>query len=50
VGLLLCGDLPAAARFVRDSGDAEAGGDLIDFGLSSACWSLRVQLGLSIDV
>src|SRR5690606_8721161 len=50
VGLVLCGDLPAAARFAREGGEAEALTDLIDFALSPAFGKLRVQMGLSIDV
>jgi CheY-like chemotaxis protein/Tfp pilus assembly protein PilF len=50
VGLLLCGDLPAAVRFARDSGTTEGIDDLIDFAVSEAFASLRVQTGLSIDV
>lgn len=50
VGFVLCGDLPAAVRFVRDSGSADAIDDLVDYALSSACWHIRAQIGLSIDV
>lgn len=50
VGLLLCGDLPAAVRFARDSGTTEGIDDLIDFAVSEAFTELRVQTGLSIDV
>jgi CheY-like chemotaxis protein len=50
VGLLLCGDLPAAVRFARDSGTTEGIDDLIDFAVSESFAALRVQTGLSIDV
>lgn len=50
VGLLLCGDLPAAVRFARDSGTTEGIDDLVDFAVSEAFTELRVQTGLSIDV
>ncbi|MCG8417226.1 MAG: response regulator [Proteobacteria bacterium] len=49
-GLLLCGDLPAAVRFARDSSNTEAIDDLIDFAVGSNCWQLRDELGLSIAV
>lgn len=50
VGLLLCGDLPAAVRFTRNSSNTQVIDDLIDFALSNQCWHVRAQLGLSIDV
>ncbi len=50
VGLLLCGDLPAAVRFARDSNSSEAIDDLIDYALSDRFWTVRSQVGLSIDV
>ncbi len=50
IGLLLCGDLPAAVRFALDSGSDNAGEHLVDFAISSAHLGLRNQLGLSIDV
>ena len=50
VGLLLCGDLPAAVRFARDSGTADGIDDLIDFAVSETFATLRLQTGLSIDV
>jgi|GEM_PF-1002095 len=50
VGLLLCGDLPSAARFVREAGNSAAVDDLIDFALSPDYLAARVALGLSIDV
>lgn len=50
MGLLLCGDLPAAVRFSRDSGNSESTDDLIDFAISDAFLTLRAQVGLSIDV
>ena len=50
VGLLLCGDLPAAVRFAADGGVGDAADELIDFAISATHLSLRSQLGLSIDV
>ncbi|WP_045118315.1 response regulator [Haliangium ochraceum] len=50
VGLLLCGDLPAAVRFARDSGTTAGIDDMIDFAVSGVFASLRAQIGLSIDV
>ena len=50
VGLVLSGDLPAAARFARESGDTDALTDLIDFAISPSCSKLRMQMGLSVDV
>lgn len=50
VGLLLCGDLPAAVRFARDSGTTEGIDDLIDFAVSESFGTVRAQTGLSIDV
>jgi hypothetical protein len=50
VGLVLCGDLPAAARFARETGDVEATMDLLDFAISPSFGKLRVEMGLSIDV
>jgi CheY-like chemotaxis protein/tetratricopeptide (TPR) repeat protein len=50
VGLLLCGDLPSAARFAEDSGGLAATEELVDFSISSAHLTLRQQMGLSIDV
>ncbi len=50
VGLILCGDLPAAVRFARDSSNSEAIDDLIDFAVGSNCWTLRDEVGLSIAV
>ncbi len=50
VGLLLCGDLPAAVRFSSDSGTDTGTDDLIDFAISASHLSARSQLGLSIDV
>jgi len=50
VGLLLCGDLPAAVRFASDSAGEETHLDLVDFGVSSQHLQLRTALGLSIDV
>jgi hypothetical protein len=50
VGLVLCGDVPAALRFARDSGSADGESDLLDFAVSSGFLGLRAQMGLSIDV
>ena len=50
VGFVLSGDLPAAARFAREGGDADALTDLIDFAISPSCSKLRMQMGLSVDV
>ena len=50
VGFVLSGDLPAAARFARESGDSDALTDLIDFAISPSCSKLRTQMGLSVDV
>jgi hypothetical protein len=47
---VLSGDLPAAARFARESGDTDALTDLIDFAISPSCGKLRTQMGLSVDV
>ena len=49
MGLLLCGDLPAAIRFAEDSGP-EATDKLLWFAIGPAHLGLRNQLGLSIDV
>jgi CheY-like chemotaxis protein/tetratricopeptide (TPR) repeat protein len=48
VGLLACGDLPAARRFASDGGASDD--DLIEFALSPAHLKVRSELGLSIDV
>lgn len=50
MGLLLCGDLPAAIRFAQDSSGPRGAAELIDFAISSAHLGLRSTLGLSIDV
>jgi hypothetical protein len=50
VGFVLSGDLPAAARFARESGETDALTDLIDFAISPSCSKLRTQMGLSVDV
>jgi len=50
VGLLVCGDLPAAVRFAADSGVSDAADELIDFAIGAPHLSLRARLGLSIDV
>jgi CheY-like chemotaxis protein len=50
VGLALSGDLPAAGRFTREAGEADAFVDLVDFAISPSFAKLRVQMGLSIDV
>jgi DNA-binding response OmpR family regulator/tetratricopeptide (TPR) repeat protein len=48
VGLLVCGDLPAARRYAADGGATDD--DLVEFALSSEHLRLRSELGLSIDV
>ncbi len=48
VGLLACGDLPAARRFASDHGAVDD--DLVEFALSAAHLKVRAELGLSIDV
>ena len=50
VGVLLCGDVPAAVRFAQDSGSGEHIAELIEFSCSSAYLKLRSDMGLSIDV
>ena len=50
VGLVLCGDLPAAVRFSRETAEAESLMDLLDFAISPSFGKLRQQMGLSIDV
>lgn len=50
VGLLLCGDLPAAIRFAADVSGSAGAADLVDFAIGSAHLALRARLGLSIDV
>jgi hypothetical protein len=50
VGLVVAGDVPAAVRFARDAGDAEALADLLDFAVSPSFLKLRAEMGLSIDV
>ncbi|HUH02529.1 MAG TPA: hypothetical protein VML75_11060, partial [Kofleriaceae bacterium] len=50
MGLLLCGDLPAAIRFAHDSSGTQGSADLIDFAISGAHLALRSTMGLSIDV
>ncbi|HUS67596.1 MAG TPA: response regulator [Kofleriaceae bacterium] len=50
VGLVLCGDLPAAVRFSRETAEAESLLDLLDFAISPSFGKLRQQMGLSIDV
>lgn len=50
-GLLLCGDLPAAIRFLRDmSAPSDAVAALIDFAVGLDHCHLREHLGLSVDV
>jgi DNA-binding response OmpR family regulator/tetratricopeptide (TPR) repeat protein len=48
IGLLVCGDLPAARRYAADGGATDD--DLVGFALSPAHLRLRGELGLSIDV
>ena len=50
VGLLLCNDLPTAARVVGDECAPGAEDDLIDFALGEAYLSARALLGLAIAV
>ena len=50
VGLLLCNDLPTAARVVCDECAPGAEDDLIDFALGDAYLTARAQLGLAIAV
>ena len=50
VGLILCGDVPAAMRFARDGGSREHVSELCDFAMSPALAKLRALMGLSIDV
>ncbi|MEO6950282.1 MAG: DUF4388 domain-containing protein [Polyangia bacterium] len=50
VGLLLCNDLPTAARVVGDECAPGAEDDLIDFALGEAYLQARAQLGLAIAV
>lgn len=54
-GLLLCGDLPTAARmlprmpaFAPDLSDARRADELLVFGVSDACFRLRRRLGLAL--
>ncbi|RMH38992.1 MAG: response regulator [Deltaproteobacteria bacterium] len=49
-GLLFCGDLPVAARFIADEGAVDRAAELVDYALSSEFSGLRGHLGLSIDV
>ncbi len=48
VGLLLCGDVPAAVRFCRD--DSGSRDELMDFAVSAEHMWLRQHIGVSIDV
>jgi hypothetical protein len=50
VGLLVCGDVPAAHRFARDGGAEGADHAVLEFALSPSFLRLRSLLGLSIDV
>jgi hypothetical protein len=50
VGLVLCGDLPIATRFTRDSGSREHVSELIAFAIGPEYLRLRAMMGLSIDV
>ncbi len=49
-GLLLCGDVPAALRFVSEHQNDASTNKLLQFAISSQHLMLRAQLGLSIDV
>jgi CheY-like chemotaxis protein/tetratricopeptide (TPR) repeat protein len=49
VGLLLCGDLPAVVRFVRDA-SSEPIADLRDYAISQDHLIARDAMGLSVDV
>lgn len=48
VGLLMCGDLPAALRFSNGTPDTVR--DLVDYAVSARFFQLRRDVGLSIDV
>jgi hypothetical protein len=48
VGMLVCGDLPAARRYAADGGATDD--DLVEFALGADHLRLRAELGLSIDV
>jgi len=50
VGLLVCCDLPSAARIVGDECAPGAEDDLIDFALGDAYVAARAELGLAIAV
>ncbi len=50
VGLLVCSDLPTAARIVADECAPGAEDDLIDFALGDAYATARAELGLAIAV
>jgi tetratricopeptide (TPR) repeat protein len=50
VGLLLCGDVPAAYRYVRDVGGPEAATELLGFAIDPGFARLRAAMGLSIEV
>jgi hypothetical protein len=45
VGMLLCGDVPAAVAAAREIGDLDR--DLVEFAYSAAHVKLRAQLGLA---
>ena len=47
-GVLVAGDLPAVARFARESGGADAADELVDFFVSADHIILRSTLGLSV--
>jgi CheY-like chemotaxis protein len=49
VGLLLCGDLPSAVRFLRDGAPLDAVRDLIEFARSSTYRHMREALGLELQ-
>ena len=50
IGLLLCGDVPAAMRFAADNGGSQAVSELLRFTIGGSFAKMRTALGLSIDV
>ncbi len=50
LGLIACGDLPSAVRFVRHSSSNEAASELISFAESTTYLKVRRDLGLSVGV
>jgi len=49
-GLLFCGDIPSAVRFVQDSSGPDSARELIEFALGTDHAYLRATMGLSVDV